>query len=577
MDSLRNNGHSAIIWCTDGGDYNYWRYSLASMRMMVKRPTDYFVITLPTDNLHGMDIIFGLRRIDPTPYMEQLGFTKDGYDKLGNRWPVAILYKLCVPLIGELKQYSSVMTLDTDVMAMPTPKSCTVDELLEHPLGEFEVGGVPDLYEPLDRVHTLIRRAVPDDIRNELKERVWDKYGSGCQSYISAGLFLWNIPVIDRDIDWYIRRCKAFWPRLLSNSYIFPEQDFVNAYMGVDCRLQSCYGARADGNGPYVTCDSTMRHFTGIGKFLMHNMAKKIPEINPRARISQACIRPRPTDIDPYGGKPSPKRCIVWSSTADDDDVKKLGYAVDSLHDACGDALKGIDMFVITDGPWLAQKFKRNDVQVVNIDGLYDLSGFRAMCNWRSGHLSWERTDLARLFIPFMPELKDYDLTLFIEGDMMVVDKRMLDIFREDVRGYDYAMCPEFKVGYGIFEKHPSIRFCTAWLQALRDIRDSDAVFNRLNSGVYFSTSVFLANMRELRKTLGSLQRMCQIGVHCIGNGGPATEKELPNGVCIIKPVSGSYNTAGSTHFPGEPTYCVHNYSLAKEGEKYPVPYTNYL
>ena len=134
---------SAVIWCTDGGDHKYWRYSIASMRAAIKGPADFFVITLPTDDLHGLDYTFDLRRIDPTPYMAELGFTKEGYDRLGKRWPVAILYKLCVPLIDELKRYSAVMTLDTDVMAMPTSKRHTVDDVLAHPLGEFEVAGVP--------------------------------------------------------------------------------------------------------------------------------------------------------------------------------------------------------------------------------------------------------------------------------------------------------------------------------------------------------------------------------------------------------------------------------------------------
>lgn len=561
---------SAVIWCTDGGDYKYWRFSIASMRLMIKRPVDFYVITLPTDDLHGLDRIYGLRRIDPTPYMERLGFTKEGYDKLGNRWPVAILYKLCVPLIGELKQYSSVMTLDTDVMAMSTPKNTTVDAILEHPMGEFEVAGVPDLYEPLDRTTTLIRDAIPDEIRGELKARVWDKYGSGCQAYISAGLFLWNIPVIDRDIDWYIRRCKAFWTFMVEDRYIFPEQDFVNAFMGVDCRLQSCFGARADGNGPYVTCDACMRHCTGIGKHLMFNIASKIPEINPRARMDQACIRPRQTDIDPYGGKVEPKKCLVWTSTASDEDVAKLNFAINSLFDTCGDALRGIDLFVLTDGPWLAERVKRDGVRIIDVSRMYDYSGFRAMCNWRSGSLVWERIGLARLFIPFVPELKEYDVAMFIEGDMLVLDKRMLDLFKEDVRGYDFAMCPEFRVEYGLFRVHPSVRFCKAWLQALQGIVDTNAIFNRLNSGVYFSTAVFLANMREVRKTYGSFKRFCQIGQHCVGNGSPVCEKEIPNGTCIIKPVSGAYNTAGSTHFPGEPTFCVHNYDTTCPDGRYP-------
>ena len=561
-------GRSAVIWCTDGGDYKYWKYSAATMRLMIKRPTDFYVITLPTDNLHGMDSTYGLRRIDPTPYMAQLGFTKEGYDKLGHRWPVAILYKLCVPLIDELKNYSSVMTLDTDVMAMTTPKSNTVDDVLEHPLGEFEVAGVPDLYEPLDRVNTLVHEIVPEHIRPELQERVWSKFGSGCQAYVSAGLFLWNIPVINRDIDWYIRRCKAFWGNI--RSYTFPEQDFVNAFMAVDSRLQSGFGARADGNGPYIVADACMRHFTGTGKNLMYNMGDKIPEINPKARIAQANLVPRASDIDPYASSVTPKRCIVWDCTQKNDGLKRLDYAIDSIKDVCGDELNGIDLFAITDGQWLKKQIKRTDVHVVDLSGLYDISGFRAICNWRSGRITWDRNRLARLFVPFIPELQDYDLALFIEGDMVVHDKRMLDIFKEDVRGYDYAMSAEFLVSYGLYKPHRNVRFCRAFLQAMYDVRDSDAVMCRLNSGVYFSTSVFLANMREARNTFGSMARMCRLGVSCIGNGTAAAEKDLLNCVCRIKCVSGSYNTAGVTHLPGEPTYCVHNYGLAKNGEKYP-------
>lgn len=567
-------GRSAVIWCTDGGDHKYWRYSIASMRAAIKGPADFFVITLPTDDLHGLDYTFNLRRIDPTPYMAELGFTKEGYDRLGKRWPVAILYKLCVPLIDELKRYSAVMTLDTDVMAMPTSKRHTVDDVLAHPLGEFEVAGVPDLYEPLDRVSTLIDETTPDDIRAELEERVWSKYGRGCQAYISAGLFLWNIPVINRDTDWYIRRCKAFWDNI--RAYIFPEQDFVNGFMAVDSRLQSTFGARASGNGPYIVADACMRHFTGIGKSLMYRMAERIPEITPKARFDQARLTPRPTDIDPAASSAVPRRCIVWSCSTKDDDVKRLNYAIDSMKDKCGDRLSGVDLFVLSDGTWLSGKLKRDDVTVLDISRLYDLSGFRAICNWRSGWITWDRTRLARLFVPFVPELQDYDLALFVEGDMVVTDGRMADIFSEDVRGYDYAMSAEHDPSHGIYPPHKDVRFCKAFLQAMYDVSDLDEVLGRLNAGIYFSTSVFLANMREARKTFRSLARMCRLGTECVGNGAPAVEKDLLNSVCRIKRVSGAYNTAGSTHWPGEPTYCVHNYSLAREGEKYPRVGTSY-
>jgi len=576
MANYNDIGRSAVIWCTDGGDYDYWRFSIASMRMMIKRPTDFYVITLPTDNLHGLDYIFNLKRIDPTPYMKELGFTKEGYDTLGNRWPVAILYKMCVPLIGKLKQYRSVMTLDTDVFATPTPKYHTVDDVLEHPLGEFEVGGVPDLYEPLDRVRTLIQKHIPNEIRDELNARVWSKYGNGCQAYISAGLFLWNIPVIDRDIDWYIRRCKAFWPAMIRDEYIFPEQDFVNAYMGVDSRFLSGFGARANGNGPYVVGDSTMRHFTGIGKSQMRNMSSKVPEITPIARFDQAGLRPRETDIDPKASAVVPRRCIVWTSSADDDDVKRLNYAINSMQDVCGDRLKGIDLYVLADGPWLGKKLKRKDVKIIDIVKMMDFSGFRAMCNWRSGRITWERMNAAQLFIPFVPELQKYDLAMFVEGNMIVTDKRMLDLFDEDVKGYDFAMVAEHKPSSGIYPEHPNVRFCKANLQAMYDVKDSNRILSRLTHGIYFSSSVFLANMREVRKTFGDFKRMCRLAVACIGNGCQAVEKDMPNSVCWIKRVSSAYNTAGSTHWLGDPTYCVHNYEVSDKDIRYPKVKTSF-
>jgi hypothetical protein len=198
------------------------------------------------------------------------------------------------------------------------------------------------------------------------------------------------------------------------------------------------------------------------------------------------------------------------------------------------------------------------------------------MCNWRSGRITWERMNMARLFIPFVPELQDYDLALFVEGDMIVTDKRMLDIFSEDVKGYDYAMVAEHKPGYGIYPEHPSVRFCKANLQAMFDVGDSNHILGRLNAGIYFSTSVFLANMREARKTFVDFRRLCRLAVACIGNGAPAAEKDTLNCVCRIKRVSGAYNTAGSTHWFGEPAYCVHNYVLAKDGERYPQVNTSF-
>lgn len=567
-----NANKSAIIWCTDGGDYDYWRYSIASMRMMVKRPADFFVLALPTDNLHGMDYWFALKRIDPTPYMKQLGFTKEGYDKLGNRWPVAILYKLCVPLIGMFKQYRSVVTLDTDIFAPPTPKLHTVDDVLEHPLGEFEVAGVPDLYEPLDRVRMLINERIPDGIRDELNARVWSKYGNGCQAYISAGMFLWNIPVIDRDIDWYIRRCKAFWPCMCNDWYLFPEQDFVNAYMGVDSRFLSGFGARASGNGPYVVADATLRHFTGVGKPVMRLMASRTPEIEPAARFAQAKanLRPRETDIDPHASCVSPRKCIVWACPARDEELPKINYAIDSMKDKCGDRLDGVDLFVLADGDWVPLFLTRDDVKIINVEDMFDRSGLRAMCNWRSGSLSWERMDMSRLFIPFIPELQPYDLALYIDHDMIVTDGRMLDIFDEDVKGYDMAMSAEHKPSSGLYEEHPHVRFCKSYVQSTFGMDEADEILGRLNAGIYFSASVMLVNMREARRTFKDFRRLCRFAVSCMGNGSGVAEKDLLNCMCSIKRVSGSYNTAGSTHWLWEPTYCVHNYDNAKEGEKYP-------
>ena len=102
------------------------------------------------------------------------------------------------------------------------------------------------------------------------------------------------------------------------------------------------------------------------------------------------------------------------------------------------------------------------------------------------------------------------------------------------------------------------------------DVKESDQILGRLVHGIYFSTSVMLINMREYRKTFVDFKRMCRLAVQCIGNGASAGEKDMPNCVCLIKRVSGAYNTAGSTHWLGEPTYCVHNYEVSDKDIRYP-------
>jgi hypothetical protein len=237
----------AVVWSTDGGDHAYWRHSVASFREAIRGPADFFVFALPSDDLHGVDKEFGLARVDPSPCLAGLGILPDDYVARGGgrsgkwRWPPAIFYKLCAPVEDALSGYSAVLTLDTDTLAMPTSRRYTVDDLLAHPLGDFEVAGSPDLYERHDRTSLVMETMVPDDIREELDARVWSRFGRGCQAYVNAGVLLWNMPEIRKDLPWYRERLRMFWEAECRGRFGFLDQDFVNSMMTVDTGFSMVY------------------------------------------------------------------------------------------------------------------------------------------------------------------------------------------------------------------------------------------------------------------------------------------------------------------------------------------------
>lgn len=561
---------SAVVWASDGGDFSYARYSVASMRIRLDDSCDFFVIADKSTDLHGLDEIYGVTRIDPAPYLKTLGFDYTEYAKLGRSWRFVVLYRLIIPLVGRFTEYKSVLYLDGDTFALPDSEN-NPHELLSYVVAGAEVAGVPDCYMHLSRRNKGLMNspAITGEFRDELLRRVWEPSGTESRSYVNAGVMLWYARSIDR--EWYIRRCRHFWRGIRRFSY--NDQDFVNVMMRVDASVKAEFNAMFTGGGPYIVDDACIRHCTGPAKEQLRRAGARIPEISVSARVAQARLAPRRDPFPVAGGR----RCIVWCCDSYPDYPGLVRRSILSAEQQCGSALDGVDRFVLVDSEGRPAEYNRiakalpAGVSAVDVSELVAAIGAHTIDDWRSGRLWWSPGKLIRAVIPFVPELSDYPVALYMDADTTVVDGRFADVFGTDLSGYDCAMAGEFDMHYGLVRPFYRVRFCKAFVRTTDYAGEfADAILCRLNSGLYFNAGVFLANMQEMRRTFGSVGRLSLIIGDAVKRGAPAVWHDIYNYVCNVCRLPSAYNSFYRTHEWGSPVYCVHSQGDSKSYARSP-------
>ena len=271
MQNASKNGKVAAIWSSDGGDVPYLKYSIFSFEKCCKRAHDIVILCRKDVNLTIIERMTHIIRIDPTEILTRIGVKESEHF---GKWRFPIFYKLAIPLIDQLRDYESVANFDSDILFIQR-KDFTIDGLFDYPLHDSEVAGVPDLNLSSMRGGVVAVMDTPNDIKDELSERVWVPSGTLQRSYINVGVLRWNLSKIE--IDWYERRIKAFWNQRIkpgnTRKYHFPEQDFINSMLRVDSGLASRYNCLC--NRFYHEKDICARHYVGSHKKDMIELGRK--------------------------------------------------------------------------------------------------------------------------------------------------------------------------------------------------------------------------------------------------------------------------------------------------------------
>ena len=263
------NGKIAFVWSSDGGDMGYLKYSIASVDRHCSVSHDFYILTKPEVDLREIEHRFKINRIDPTTQLKELGIIE--HQHFG-KWKLPIFYKLTIPFFDIFKDYSTVCSLDSDLLVL-NGGSGSIDLLKGYPLGDYEIAGASDQYRDGMRCFALTENDVPEDLREELQARIWSKAGTKLRNYINVGFLIWNVNKID--IEWLKRRVASFWTARVNNptSFHFPEQDFANSMMLVDAGLSirfNCLGGTKY-NEKYICA----RHYVGRHKAEMIELGRK--------------------------------------------------------------------------------------------------------------------------------------------------------------------------------------------------------------------------------------------------------------------------------------------------------------
>ena len=236
-------GRLAVVHITDGNPDDCQRmvWSMRSIARYSRLEFDSFVLTPPGVRLpdiaaeasqvlrHGV-----FRQVDDIDrILSGLSITDSGWNRA---WPFVVLYRLGIPLHEAFAGYDRVLYMDTDVLVL----SDRVDRFLSADISGHEIGGVVDTVQ---EEHGRIRRNVDEDLRPDFSLKISERYGDTLRlkPYVNAGVLLWNMPEIRKDLPWYRERLRMFWEAECRGRFGFLDQDFVNSMMTVDTGFSMVY------------------------------------------------------------------------------------------------------------------------------------------------------------------------------------------------------------------------------------------------------------------------------------------------------------------------------------------------
>lgn len=262
-------GRTCVVYVTDGNQDDVSRLSL-SARSLVQRSSlavELVVLSnteIPATAILGVsDVVPYHNYTDMYDVLHSVGLFRERWNR---KWPFEVLYRLGVPLHGELRKYSRILYLDTDTLVL----SDGVDRFIDADLDGFEVGGVYDIDgDEHGRIPGILR----NDLRQEYAEEVIADLGCSVytRAYVNAGVLLMNNVEIQDRLDWYVRRLCMFWEAECRGRFRYLDQDFVNSMMRVRSDFSPMFNWQ---RGGYPGC-CVIRHYIAGQKREMAIRAKE--------------------------------------------------------------------------------------------------------------------------------------------------------------------------------------------------------------------------------------------------------------------------------------------------------------
>jgi len=445
-----------IVYCSDGNDLELLKASLYSAKKFVPDAEVYVL----SDSVSQLDIP-DAKLLDPTGILAELGFFPDRW---GRKWPYATLYRLAIPLMSEFADLGRVLYLDTDTLV----KSEEAAELFSMDMGASEILGTRDTVGNSSRIDACVRGDLCQEAMTAILNRIWNGRKISGQTYINAGVSVWNLAEIRKnDLDWYRQKLKWFWEAEIRGKFRYLDQDLVNAMMFTKTDMPCKFNAYAShtSSGPVYgqTYDHVViQHYVDNTKDCVVSDAMKMGYV-PEGR----------------------ERLVVYSS--DGRDSERLHMSMRSAKKFLGPNVK---FFILTE----LQKYPGvNNAVLMNPAKILADLGFSPE-GWSR---RWPYCTLFRLALPLMPELKDVDKILYLDTDVLVRSREAGRLFNLPFDSYEVCGVPDVEarqgntgniVRYGLTSNAKLQMYEKLWRTAMPDVR------------VYINAGVTVWNLAKIRE-----------------------------------------------------------------------------
>lgn len=251
MDS---NTKTCVVYATDGNPDDVCRMAW-SMRSLVRHASVPFDLIVLSDSTiecpPGVDLGARGSYHCVTDMKETLLHEGVFSNHWSRRWPFTVIYRLGIPVHPFFRDYGRVLYVDTDTLVL----SPRIDRLLTSELSGYEVRGVYDIDgDNYPRIDSLLSVDLAGFKDRRLDSFVGDV---GCRAYVNAGVLLFNLDEIRKDIRWYRDRLVMFWKAECRGLFRYLDQDFVNAMMRVRADTSTMFNWQRGGYPP----NCTIRHY----------------------------------------------------------------------------------------------------------------------------------------------------------------------------------------------------------------------------------------------------------------------------------------------------------------------------